>query len=82
MRIDQNLPCRATKILARASGTLLPNAMNVNPITASGILKVKPTTVIIQTKTYVVTPIQMMDIANVTPKYRRIGLCRMSGMVT
>jgi len=42
--------------------------MNVNPITASGILNVNPTIVIIQTKTYVVTPIQMMDIANVTPK--------------
>ena len=42
-------PSRTTAIPDSASGTLTPAAIKVRPITVSGIPKVKPITVIIQT---------------------------------
>jgi len=39
---NRKLPCLATITLETASGTLVPAAKNVIPITESGIFKVSP----------------------------------------
>ena len=68
-------------ILLRASGTLLPNAMNDKPITVSGIPKVSPMIVTIQSKTYEKTPIHKMELMKVIHANIRNRSRRTSGMV-
>ena len=58
------LPFLATTRLEIQSGTLLPKATRVNPMTVSGTLNVKPTNVTIHTRIYEVTAIQMMQTMN------------------
>ena len=62
------LPSLTTAIPASASGTLTPAAINVNPITVSGIINVEPIIVIIQTIMYEYMEIQTIAIRNVSTK--------------
>lgn len=42
--VEKSLPCLATMTLETASGTLVPAARKVIPMTLSGILRVSPIT--------------------------------------
>ncbi len=64
------LPSLTTAIPERASGTLTPAAMNVSPMTVSGMPSVNPITVIIQTMTYEYSEIQAMAQMKVATKKR------------
>lgn len=59
-------PCLATINEDTTSGTDVPAAINVSPMTESGILQVCPMMVIIQLTTYESVPIHTMHMANVS----------------
>ena len=63
-----DIPSLTTAIPASASGTLTPAAINVKPMTVSGIMNVAPITVIIHTITYEYIEIQNIAIKNVNTK--------------
>jgi hypothetical protein len=76
-------PSLATKRPANASGTLVPAANSVRPITVSGMPQVSPITVTIQTSTYEHAAIHAIDIANVNENsWRQHPGLLQSGMVT
>mmetsp|Transcript_33160 Transcript_33160/g.65064 ORF Transcript_33160/g.65064 Transcript_33160/m.65064 type:complete len:295 (+) Transcript_33160:400-1284(+) len=76
------LPALATAILDNRSGTLVPAANNVRPMTGSGIPTVSPNTVAIQTIKYAKMAIHTMHKVKVTGQnFLKIGR-RQSGTVS
>ena len=73
-----------TMRLEITSGILVPTARKLSPMTESGMVKVCPTTVIIQVTTYEMAPIQVMQQTNesgkrtlaTTPPHRTSGMVR------
>merc|ERR1719273_2648634 len=71
------LPCFATKTLVIKSGTDVPAAKNVKPMTASGILAVSPNSVAHHTIRYEKIAIQIMLPKNVQTKNFRPGTLKL-----
>ena len=81
MRQIWHPPFCATKRLDKQSGTLLPKATRESPITVSGIMKVYPIIVTIQTRMYDVTPIHTMHTTKENPANLRQDSFFTSGIV-
>merc|ERR1712086_710744 len=81
-------PCIATMILLSKSGTLVPAASNVNPMTTEGIRHTQPMTVASHTMKYANTAIHAIDIKNVTMKnfskraLVTFGIVRYNGIIS